>query len=109
MPLSDFNQEIYCIITTESDKSNAKKLAELLLREKLIPCVNFKNIESHFWWEGNINQSKEVQLVIKCKKENVNNVCNKIVEWHSYEIPEIIYFRVSAHKNYYHWVNSIEN
>ncbi len=50
MPLSDFNQEIYIIITTESDKSNASKLAESLLREKLIPCVNFKNIESHFWW-----------------------------------------------------------
>ena len=45
--------------------------------------------------------------MIKCKKENVNNVCNKIAEWHSYEIPEIIYFRVSANKNYHHWMNSI--
>ena len=107
MTLSSFNQEIYLVITTECDKKNASKLANLLLREKLIPCVTFKNIESHFWWEGNINQSQEVQLMIKCKKENVNNVCNKIAEWHSYEIPEIIYFRVSANKNYYHWMNSI--
>ena len=107
MTLSSFNQEIYLVITTECDKKNASKLANLLLREKLIPCVTFKNIESHFWWEGNINQSKEVQLMIKCKKENLDNVCNKISEWHSYEIPEIIYFRVSANKNYYHWVNSI--
>ena len=107
MSLSDLNQEIYIVLTNEVDKKNASKLANLLLREKLTPCINFKNIESHFLWEGNINQSKEVQLMIKCKKENVNNDCNKIVEWHSYEIPEIIYFRVSAHKNYYHWVNSI--
>jgi len=107
MVLSEFNQEIYLVITTEVDKKNASKLANLLLREKLIPCVTFKNIESHFWWEGNINQSKEVQLMIKCKKENVSNVCNKIAEWHSYAVPEIIYFRVSANKNYYHWVNSI--
>ena len=107
MTLSSLNQEIYLVITTEFDKKNASKLANLLLREKLIPCVTFKNIESHFWWEGNINQSQEVQLMIKCKKENVNNVCNKIAEWHSYEIPEIIYFRVSANKNYYHWMNSI--
>ena len=68
MSLSDFNQEIYLIITTEVDKKNASKLANLLLREKLIPCVTFKNIESHFWWEGNINKSKEVQLMIKCKE-----------------------------------------
>ena len=62
---------------------------------------------SHFLWEGNINQSEEVQLMIKCKEENVNKVCNKISEWHSYELPEIIYFRVSANKNYRQWVNSI--
>ena len=107
MTLSDFNQEIYLVITTEVDRKNASKLANLLLREKLVPCVTFKNIESHFWWEGNINQSQEVQLMIKCKKENLDIVCNKISELHSYEIPEIIYFRVSANKNYYHWVNSI--
>ncbi len=107
MTFSDFNQEIYLVITTEADKKNASKLANLLLREKLIPCVTFKNVESYFWWEGNINQSEEVQLMIKCKKENVNKVCNKIAEYHSYEIPEIIYFSVSANKNYHHWVNSI--
>ena len=107
MTLSGFNQEIYLVITTEVDKKNASKLANLLLREKLIPCVNFKTIESHFWWQGNITLSKEVQLMIKCKKENINNVCNKIKEWHSYVLPEIIYFPVSINKNYHHWVNSI--
>ena len=107
MELSELNHEIYFVITNEADKKKASKLANMLLMEKIIPCVNFKNVESHFWWEGNINQSNEVQLMIKCKKENVNNVCNKIAEWHSYEIPEIIYFPVSANKNYHHWVNSI--
>ena len=107
MALSDLSEEIYLIITTEVDKKNATKLAILLLKEKLIPCVTFKNIESHFWWEGKITQSKEVQLMIKCKKENINNVCNKIADWHSYDLPEIIYFSVSVNKNYHHWVNSI--
>ena len=107
MTLTSFNQEIYLVITTEFDKNNAYKLANLLLREKLIPCVTFKNIESHFWWEGNINQSQEVQLMIKCKKENLDNVCSKISELHSYDTPEIIYFRVSASKTYHHWMNSI--
>ena len=107
MSLSDFNQEIYIILTTEKDKKNASKLANLLLREKLIPCVTFKNIESHFWWNGYINKTKEVQLMIKCKEENVNRVCNKISEWHSYELPEIINFRVSANKNYHNWAISI--
>ena len=107
MSLSDFNQEIYVVITNEVDKKNASRLADLLLKEKLIPCATFKNVESHFWWEGNINQSKEVQLMIKCKDENLEKVCNKISELHSYEVPEIIYFRVSSTKNYLNWVNSL--
>ena len=107
MPLSEINPEIYLVITTEADKKNATNLADLLLKKKLIPCVTFKDIESHFWWQGNVNQSKEVQLLIKCKKEKVKEVCNKIAEWHSYEVPEIIYFPVSANKQYHHWVNSI--
>ena len=107
MAIADFNKEIFLIITTESDKKNAFKLANLLLEEKLIPCVTFKNIESNFWWEGDITQAKEVQLMIKCKEENVNKVCKRISECHSYEVPEIIYFRVLANKDYSHWVNSI--
>ena len=107
MTLADFNQEIYLVITTEKDNNNASRLANLLLKEKLIPCVNFKNIESSFWWEGKINKSNEVQLMIKCKKENINKVCNKIADCHSYELPEIICFPVSANKNYHNWVNSI--
>tara|TARA_Y100001968_G_scaffold260067_1_gene247514 strand:- start:711 stop:1034 length:324 start_codon:yes stop_codon:yes gene_type:complete len=106
MVLSDSDQFIYLVITNEVDKKNAYKIANLLLSEKLISCVTFKNIESVFWWKGEINQSEEVQLIIKCKQENINKVCNKISQCHSYEVPEIIYFLVSASKDYYNWVNS---
>tara|TARA_Y100001968_G_C19120058_1_gene601568 strand:- start:123 stop:446 length:324 start_codon:yes stop_codon:yes gene_type:complete len=106
MSQSDFNHLIYLVITTERDKNNAYKIANLLLEHKLSPCITFKNIESHFWWEGEINQSKEVQLIIKCKEENLNKVCKKISEFHSYEVPEIIYFPVSASKDYHYWLNS---
>ena len=106
MVSSDLDQIIYFVLTTEADKENACKIANLLLGEKLIPCVTFKNVESHFWWREEINQSKEVQLIIKCKEENINKVCKKISECHSYEVPEIVFFPVSANKDYHHWVNS---
>ena len=106
MVYSGIDQLIYLIITNEVDIKNASKIADLLLKEKLIPCVSFKNIESHFWWKGEINHSKEVQLIIKCKEENIKKVCERISENHSYELPEIIYFPVSANKDYHNWVNS---
>ena len=97
---------MYIILTTEANKKNAKKLANLLLINNLIPCVSLKNIESYFWWEGEINELKEIQLIIKCEKENIKKVCKKICLLHSYEVPAIIYFPVSANKNYQNWVNS---
>ena len=106
MDYPEFKQLIYLVITNEVNKKNACKIANALLGDKLIACVTFKNIESHFWWKGKINQSKEVQLIIKCKKNNIKKVCKKISEYHSYEVPEIIYFPVSANKDYYHWVRS---
>ncbi len=97
---------IYLVITTEVDKKNACKIANSLFLKELISCVSFQNIESHYLWEGDIKQSKEVQLIIKCKKENIKKVINQISESHSYELPEIIYFPVSASNDYYDWVNS---
>ena len=45
MTLSSFNQEIYLVITTEFDKKNASKLANLLLREKLIKKLKSISME----------------------------------------------------------------
>ncbi len=104
---SEFIQGIFLLITTERDQKNADKIGDLLLREKLIACVSFKTIESHFWWEGEIDQSKEVQLIMKCKEENINVACQKIYQNHSYEIPEIIFFPVSTNKDYYEWASSL--
>ena len=104
---SDYLQEIYLVITTEKNKENAYRIGNILLTEKLVPCISIKNIESIFWWEGTINELNEVQLMIKCKKDNLNEVCKMISENHSYELPEIIYLPVSTTKDYYNWVYSI--
>ena len=106
MDYDDSSQEIYLLITTESDKNNAYKIANYLLEEKLIPCISFKEIESFFWWEGEIKKSKEIQLIIKCKKENLKEIFKRISEIHSYEVPEIIYFPAKTSKDYYQWVYS---
>ena len=106
MIYSNNHHKIYIVLTTEVDKKNAQRIANLLLEDNLAPCVSFNNIESSFWWEGEITQSEEVQLIIKCKENNLNKLLNKISESHSYHLPEIIYFPVSASKDYYYWVNS---
>ncbi len=108
MNISKPDHLIYLILTTFEDKDSACKMANKLLKEKIIPCVTFKDIESYFWWEGKINKSKEVQLMIKCKKQNVTKVCRILSENHTYEVPEIIYFPANSNENFHQWVNSFE-
>ena len=62
MTLSDLNQEIYIVITNEADKENASKLANLLLKEKLIPCITFKNINSVDSYEKLIKKLKSISM-----------------------------------------------
>ena len=107
MTESYFAEGLFFVITTEFDKLKADRLSDNLLKKKLIACVNFNKIESHFWWEGEINKSEEVQLIMKCKKENLHKLYQNIMESHSYEIPEIVYFPVSSNNLYYKWASSI--
>tara|TARA_Y100001968_G_scaffold329108_1_gene377707 strand:+ start:3065 stop:3388 length:324 start_codon:yes stop_codon:yes gene_type:complete len=104
---TDSNEEIYFVLTTEENKKNAYKIANALLKDKLVACVTFKDIESFFWWEGKINKSKEVEIIMKCKRENIDEVCKKISIIHTYEVPEIIYFPGSVNKIYYQWMRSV--
>ena len=107
MSKSYFTEGLFFVITTEADQLNAYKLSDNLMKKKLIACVNFNNVESHFWWKGEISKSKEVQLIMKCKKENLHKLYQNIMESHSYEIPEIVYFPVSSNNLYYKWASSI--
>ena len=53
------SEKLILIFTTEADMPRACKLADTILKKKLVACVSFKEIKSQFWWEGNITQSEE--------------------------------------------------
>lgn len=76
--------------TTCSTKDEAKKIARLLVENKLAACIQMIDIESFYMWENEFCNDKEVLLNIKTKKENFKKIKSKIKELHSYDVPEII-------------------
>ncbi len=98
-------EDMFVVITTEADLDRARKLAELLLRKKLVACVSIRQIESHYWWKNQIQESAEAQLFIKTKKGLVDKLTYYIEEYHSYDIPEILIWPVSANRSYMEWAN----
>ncbi|MCT7468031.1 divalent-cation tolerance protein CutA [Aliarcobacter cryaerophilus] len=81
--------------TTTSNEEEAKKIAKMLIQDKLAACVQLKDIESLYNWDGKLCCERETLLSIKTKKELFSKVKSKILELHSYDTPEIIELDIS--------------
>ena len=57
------------MITTESSKANALRMAKLLIQNKLAACVSIKQIFSIYKWDHDIEENKEFEITIKSKLE----------------------------------------
>jgi periplasmic divalent cation tolerance protein len=95
------------ILITCSNKGEANKIAEALIKEKKAACVNIVPIvESVFWWEGKVDRSKESLLIVKTKKASFPQVEKLVKSLHSYSVPEIIALEVTkGEKKYLEWIN----
>lgn len=81
--------------TTTSNEEEAKKIAKILIQDKLAACVQLIDIESLYNWDGKLCCERETLLSIKTKKELFSKVKSKILELHSYDTPEIIELDIS--------------
>ena len=98
---------MYIALTTESDLVKARCLAKELLESKLAACISTNKTNAMYWWQGKIEESEEIQLVIKTNSEKINNLIEKIMLLHSYETPEIIFWETSSTSGYNEWMNSM--
>lgn len=76
--------------TTTDNKKEAKKIAKVLLKNKLCACVQISKVKSFYYWNGKLCEDKERILSIKTKKSCFKKIQRKIKENHSYDLPEII-------------------
>jgi periplasmic divalent cation tolerance protein len=102
------NTRYAVIFVTAKDKKEAGKIARGLLEAKLIACANIvEGVQSLFWWQGKIDSSEEVLLVLKTKKVLFKKVSAKVKSLHSYQTPEIIALPiVDGSDDYLSWIGS---
>ena len=101
--------QLVLVITTESNIKTAKSLAKNLLEKKYAACINFTEIKSSFWWHGKLEESDEIQLLIKTREDNLRELTLLIKSLHTYENPEIISWKVSASQQYANWTHEVMN
>ena len=93
------------IYTICKNKSEAKKIAQMLLKLKLIACANYWPIESVYRWKNNIVNGKEAAMILKTRKSYYKKIESVIKKIHSYETPCICQLDVKkADRQYLDWL-----
>ena len=97
--------EILVIIATESCKTNAVRMAKLLIKEKLAACVSIKQIFSVYEWDDDIQETKEFEITIKSKPEFKDYLIDFLNKISTYDVPQIIYKKYYSEMKYYDWIS----
>ncbi|MFC1872416.1 divalent-cation tolerance protein CutA [Chloroflexota bacterium] len=83
--------EFVVALCTTPDIDTARQITGQLLGKKLAACVNILDgVESHFWWQGKIENESECLLVVKTTAALLPALTETIKELHSYSLPEVI-------------------
>lgn len=79
------------IYSTIGDIKDARRIAQTLVEEQLVACVNIiPNIESIYRWKGKIENDEECIFIAKTVDKNVKKTIARIKSLHPYELPDII-------------------
>ena len=93
------------MITTETSRTNARRIAKLLIQNKLAACVSIKQIFSVYEWDDNVEETKEFEITIKSKPEFKDDLIDFLHKISTYDVPQIIYKKYHAEIKYYDWLN----
>jgi len=89
---------------TAPDEKEAKKIGEMLVRERLAACANYFPIKSFFMWQGQYETEKEYVILAKTTEKKFDALKARIIEAHEYELPCILKIIAEANEEYAKWV-----
>ena len=95
------------LFITASSSEEAHKIAEALLNQRKVACVNIvPKVSSLFWWQNKLDSAQESLLIAKTKASQLNEIVKITKELHSYDIPEIIALPIAGgNQDYLEWID----
>ncbi len=102
-PMAD---EILLAISTFPDAETANLIAQTLVEEKLVACVNLiPGVHSIYRWKEKLETAGEIIAFFKTARDRKEAFQEKLCSLHPYEVPEIIFVPVgSGLPAYLRWV-----
>lgn len=94
------------VLVTAPDMDTAERLAARLVEERLAACANIvPGIVSIYRWDEQVQRDDEVLIVLKTEQGRVEEVRERVVTLHPYDVPEVVVLPVSeGHAPYLEWL-----
>lgn len=95
------------ILSTVPDALLAKRVAHVLIEEKLAACVQIMPPSlSMYEWNGEVQGEEEIGLIIKTSRSTGSAAIERLLAMHPYEVPEVIVLPiVGGNIDYLNWVS----
>ena len=79
------------MLSTAGAERQARSIARRLVDERLAACVNIVGpIRSVYRWREAVEDEPEFLLLIKTRASLLGRVERRVIELHSYEVPEVL-------------------
>ncbi|GGB37638.1 cytochrome c biogenesis protein [Roseibium aquae] len=93
------------VCTTTGTREEARAIARACVEARLVACAHLDEIESCFFWDGAMQEEREVRVMLKTIEESYDAVVDMIQKHHSYEEPAIYAFKIDVGSaSYLQWI-----
>jgi periplasmic divalent cation tolerance protein len=98
--------KISLLLVTAPNSKVARQLARIALKARLIACANLvPKLESHYWWQGKIETSREVLMIMKTSRKHLRALEKLVVAKHPYDTPEFLALPLAGgSERYLNWI-----
>ena len=95
---------VVVLVTFPSD-ADVSAFARCLVAERLVACVSIlSNVESVFWWNGEIATTPERQLILKTSADRLDVLQARLEALHPYDTAECLVLPATGEPRYLGWI-----
>ncbi len=97
------------VMVTAPTEEEAASIGRTVVEEGLAACCNIvPRVRSIYTWQDKVCDEDEVLCLMKTRKALFSGLKDRIIELHSYDVPEVISLDIEGgHRDYLSWIDDV--